>query len=59
MAGEAATAAGLPVVSPVEGKVRDGADEINLTRDIIANRSRYGPVLPATGSEGYVFFVIV
>lgn len=59
MAGEDATAAGLPVVSPQEGLVREGADEINATRDMIANRSRYGPVLPSKGEEGYIFYLIV
>lgn len=59
MAGEAAEAAGMPIVSPVEGQVRDGADEINTTRDLLAQRSRYGPVLPTTGQEGFVFYQIV
>lgn len=34
--GDAAVAAGLPIVSAITGKVKDGADEINRTRDEVA-----------------------
>lgn len=59
MAGEFAEDAGMPLVSPAEGKVRDGADEINITRDLLAQRSMYGTTLPSTGEEGWIFHVVV
>lgn len=37
--GDAATAAGIPLVSPTTDEVRDGADHHNETRDIIAART--------------------
>lgn len=37
--GDDALAAGLPILDPETDLVRDGATEINITRDIIANRT--------------------
>lgn len=37
--GDDAAAAGMPVLNPAVAKVADGATEINLTRDIIAQRT--------------------
>lgn len=35
-AGNAAAAAGFPILDPTTHKVKFGADEINITRDLIA-----------------------
>ena len=37
MAGEIAASQGYPVVDPTTGKVKDGATEINTTRDLVAS----------------------
>lgn len=55
-AGVAAAARGFPVIDPNTGRVRDGANEINITRDLIAKVAGYGTTLPATADEGDIFF---
>lgn len=56
--GDAAIAAGMSVVLPTDDR-RDGYDEINLTRDYIARRSRYGTANPTGGQDGDIYFKIV
>jgi len=59
-AGERAAAAGLPVIDPTTYKVKYGGDEINETRDLIADRSQIGTTLPPVESakEGDIFFKV-
>ena len=57
-AGDAAAAAGLDVVAQTEF-VRDGATELNKTRDYIAEvmkRSAVGPTAPASPRVGDLWF---
>jgi hypothetical protein len=35
--GDSSTSVGYPLVDPALGKVRDGANEINITRDLVAS----------------------
>lgn len=60
-AGERAAAKGLAVIDPTTYKVKYGGDEINETRDMIADISNYGPTVPsnASGSEGMIFFKVI
>lgn len=57
-AGEAAAAAGMDVV-PQTGYVRQGATEINKTRDYVAEvmkRSTVGPTAPSSPRVGDLWF---
>lgn len=59
-AGVAAAAAGMPVIDPTQHKVKYGGDEINVTRDLLALRTQYGPTVPGTAghTEGEMFFKV-
>lgn len=75
--GDAAQAAGFPIVPQEgpDGKVRQGADEINRTRDLIAgvlnlmptNKAgyqnlagiHYGTAEPTGGVDGDIYFKIL
>lgn len=57
-AGDKAAAAGLDVIDPATDTYYNGGDEINITRDMIADRSMVGDTLPATGEPGQIFFRI-
>lgn len=64
-AGEKASAAGLDIVDPAVDTYYNGGDEINITRDMvadtrdmIADRSMVGTTLPAKGEPGQIFFRI-
>ncbi len=56
--GEFAALNGLPTVDPTTHKVKYGGDEINVTRDLLAQRSQFGPTVPAAGAGelGWIFF---
>lgn len=57
-AGAIASAAGIPIIDSSTDEAFFGGEEINITRDLIASRSRVVTALPASGKPGDIYFLI-